>query len=70
MTSHETMPVIAVGTREGVVFIVCAVDPKAAIVLHRLYLCRDKIDNIQFISGSHHIVAISGNDFYLLEVVH
>lgn len=69
VASHDSMPVLVVGSRNGFVYIIAVVDPKVAIILHTLHLCRDKIDGIQFVSCTHHAVACAGTDFFLIEVM-
>lgn len=68
IVSHETFPVVTIGTCHGFVYILAVIDPKAATIIHKFYLCREKIDGIQFVSGSHHVVANSANDFFILKV--
>lgn len=68
MTSHDSLPVIALGTTTGMVYILSILDAKAPIFLHKFFLCTDRIDCIQFIPNGQDVVANSERKFFIITV--
>lgn len=68
MASHESLPVISVGTDKGMVHVLSILDPKVPKIIHRFYLCNAEIDGIQYISGRNDMVIHSNQNFFIITV--
>lgn len=68
MTSHDSIPVIALSTGAGMVYILSILDAKLPKVLHKFHLCTNPIDCIQFVSNGQDIVVNSERNFFIITV--
>lgn len=68
MTSHDSLPVIALGTSTGMVYILSILDAKVPIVLHEFFLCTERIDCVQFMPNGQDVVANSEQKFFVITV--
>lgn len=68
MTSHESLPAIAVGSNRGRVHILLMVDPKMPKMLQQFYLCVGSIQYVQFVSGKNDLIVNSNWDIFVIVV--
>lgn len=69
LNSHESLPVIVIGTNIGKVYVLSILDPKTPAILHEFYLCSHEITSVKFLpTGSDMVVNSSIGDFFIITV--